>query len=96
MVMFDEKKYMQFFNAILNLESVEECKRFFEDICTIKEINDLAQRMEVAQMLGQNKNYQEISNVTGASSATISRVNRCFTYGAGGYKEAIKKLENCK
>lgn len=94
MVKLNEKKFEDFFNAILSLENVEECKRFFEDICTIKEINDLAQRLEVAQMLSQNKNYQEISTVTGASSATISRVNRCFAYGTGGYKEIIDKL--CK
>lgn len=93
MSIVDDKKYEDFYKVVLNLENIDECKRLFEDIFTIKELNDFVQRLEVAKMLGQNKNYQEISSITGASSATISRVNRCYTYGSGGYKEVIKKLQ---
>lgn len=92
-----ENKYSEFtdklFEAILTLKNVEECYKFFEDICTIKEIQSLSQRLEVAHLLQQNKNYIEISKKTGASTATISRVNRCFTYGTGGYKAALERLE---
>lgn len=92
-----EKKYSEFtdklFEAILTLKNVEECYKFFEDICTIKEIQSLSQRLEVAHLLQQNKSYIEISKKTGASTATISRVNRCFTYGTGGYKAALERLE---
>ena len=92
-----EKKYSEFtdklFEAILTLKTVEECYKFFEDICTIKEIQSLSQRLEVAQLLQQNKSYIEISKETGASTATISRVNKCFTYGTGGYKAALERLE---
>lgn len=84
------------FQAILNLETIEECYDFFEDICTIKEIQEISQRLEVAQMLGQNKSYQEISRLTGASTATISRVNKCLNYGCGGYKSALEKLTKTK
>ena len=92
-----ENKYSEFtdklFDAILTLKNVEECYKFFEDICTIKEIQSLSQRLEVAHLLQQNKSYIEISKKTGASTATISRVNRCFTYGTGGYKAALERLE---
>ena len=92
-----ENKYSDFtdklFEAILTLKNVEECYKFFEDICTIKEIQSLSQRLEVAHLLQQNKSYIEISKKTGASTATISRVNRCFTYGTGGYKAALERLE---
>lgn len=92
-----ENKYSEFtdklFEAILTLKNVEECYKFFEDICTIKEIQSLSQRLEVAHLLQQNKSYIEISKKTGASTATISRVNRCFTYGTGGYKAALARLE---
>lgn len=84
----------RFFQAILNLSSVEECERFFEDICTIKEIQDMSQRLEVATLLNNGKSYQEVLAQTGVSSATISRVNKCLNYGSGGYKEAIEKLTN--
>ena len=81
-----------FFKAILNLESIDECKRFFEDICTIKELQDMSQRLEVAFLLDEGKSYQEVLAKTGVSTATISRVNKCPNYGSGGYKEAIKKF----
>lgn len=80
------------FDAILNLESKDECYNFFEDICTIKEIQDMSQRLQVAGMLNQNKSYAEISKVTGASTATISRVNKCLLYGRDGYKKALEKM----
>lgn len=81
-----------FFKTILNLNSVEECKRFFEDICTIKELQDMSQRLEVAFLLNEGKSYQEVLAKTGVSTATISRVNKCLNYGSGGYKEAIDKF----
>ena len=81
------------FQAILSLNTMEECKSFFEDACTIKEILDIAQRFEVACMLTEKKSYQQISQETGVSTATISRVNRCITYGGGGYKTAIERLK---
>lgn len=81
------------FTAILKLESVDECYRFFEDVCTIKELQDISQRLEVAFLLNEGKNYQEISSNTGVSTATISRVNKCLNYGSGGYKMVIEKAE---
>lgn len=86
---FSIEKFDEFFEAILKLQSVEDCRKFFEDVCTIKEIEDLSQRLEVAKLLGGGKNYQEISKATGASTATISRVNKCLNYGKGGYKIVI-------
>ena len=81
-----------FFEAVLTLETMEECYRFFEDICTIKEINAIAQRLEVAKLLKENKTYNEIEAKTGASTATISRINRSLNYGAEGYILVMKKL----
>lgn len=80
------------FEAILSLESVDECYDFFEDICTIKEIKDMAQRLEVAMLLDAKKNYQEIAGSTAVSTATISRVSKCLNYGSGGYRRAIDRL----
>ena len=73
------------FRAILSLESEEDCYRFFEDICTIKEIRDIAQRLEVARLLVAGDTVASIAQRTGASTTTVSRVNRCLHYGAGGY-----------
>ena len=81
------------FEAILSLENLEECYRFFEDVCTIKEILDIAQRLKAAKMLKAGKNYVEVCAETGMSSATISRVSRCLEYGAGGYELAIERLK---
>ena len=83
----------QLFEAILTLKNVEECYAFFEDICTVTELKALAQRLEVAKMLKDGKSYQTVSKETGASTATISRVNRCLTYGSGGYKNLLAKLD---
>lgn len=81
------------FKSILKLETIEECYRFFEDICTIKEIQSISQRLEVAKLLKEGRTYSEIEKVTGASTATISRVNRCLHYGADGYKLILQRLE---
>ncbi|WZL73967.1 YerC/YecD family TrpR-related protein [Clostridiaceae bacterium 35-E11] len=83
----------ELFEAILLLSSVEECYRFFEDICTIKEVQALSQRLKVAKLLKEKKTYNEIEEMTGASTATISRINRCLVYGADGYKLVLDKLE---
>ncbi|MBE6917396.1 MAG: TrpR-like protein YerC/YecD [Ruminococcaceae bacterium] len=80
------------FEAILTMKSVDECYRFFEDICTIKELQSMAQRMQVAKQLNDNKNYVQVIEDTGVSSATISRVNKCLQYGNGGYKLALDRL----
>ena len=81
------------FQAILALESEEECALFFEDVCTIKEIQDLSQRLAVAEMLNDGEKYQKIEEATGASTATISRVNKCLNYGSGGYRVVLDKLK---
>lgn len=81
------------FEAILTLQTDEECYRFFEDICTVAEIKSLAQRLEVARMLKANATYSEIAEKTGASSATISRVKRCLNYGADGYKLVLERIK---
>lgn len=80
-------------NAVLKLETSEEAYRFFEDICTIAEIKSIAQRLEVAVLLRKHVTYQEIARKTGASSATISRVNRALTYGADGYNHVLDAME---
>ena len=87
------KSIDRLFETILSLESVEDCYRFFEDVCTVKEIREIAQRLDVAKYLAEGKNYQEISAMTGASTATISRVNKCLNYGSGGYKKMLEKLK---
>lgn len=80
------------FSAILNLNTVEECYDFFEDLCTIRELKDISQRLEVALLLHQGLNYQEVAERTGVSSTTISRVKRCLEYGSGGYQTAIDRM----
>jgi TrpR-related protein YerC/YecD len=84
------------FESILTLKSVDECYSFFEDICTIKEIQSIAQRVVVAKMLTEGSVYSDIVEATGASTATISRVNRSLNYGSDGYKIAFKRLEEQK
>ena len=81
------------FRAILLLETEEDCYRFFEDLCTIKELQAISQRFQVATLLDEKKTYSEIEEITGASTATISRVNRCLVYGAEGYRNQISKLK---
>ena len=81
------------FNAILSLENKEECYNFFEDLCTVNELLSLSQRFEVATMLRERKTYLEIAEKTGASTATISRVNRSLNYGTDGYELIFKRME---
>jgi TrpR-related protein YerC/YecD len=80
------------FEAVLMLKNTDECYRFFEDLCTVNELKALAQRLEVASMLKQKKTYLEISEKTGASTATISRVNRFLIYGADGYNMILERM----
>lgn len=82
------------FQAILTLKSPEECYLFFEDVCTINELLSLSQRYEVAKMLRERKTYLEIADKTGASTATISRVNRSLNYGNDGYDMVFKRLNS--
>ena len=81
------------FEAIIQLKTVDECFDFFEDLATINEILSLSQRFEVARMLRQHKTYLEIAEKTGASTATISRVNRSLNYGNDGYDLAIQRIQ---
>ena len=80
------------FEAVLSLQTVEECYAFFEDACTIKEILDISQRLKAAKMLSSGTNYADISRETGMSTATISRVSKCLEYGAGGYRTVIERV----
>lgn len=80
------------FEAILSLDSVEECYDFFEDLCTISEIKEMAKRLVAAKMLNNNMIYTEIAEKTGLSTATISRVNRCLKYGNDGYMNVLAKM----
>jgi len=82
------------FEAILNLKNKEECYLFFEDVCTVNELLSLSQRFEVAKMLRERKTYLEIAEKTGASTATISRVNRSLNYGNDGYEMVFNRLED--
>lgn len=80
------------FRAVLSLENMEECEAFFDDICTVQEIKAISQRLKVAQMLSEKKVYSEIVAKTGASTATISRVNRSLSYGRDGYQTVFGRL----
>ena len=91
---FQTKLTDNLFHAVLSLKSVEECYKFFDDLCTIHELKSIAQRFAVAKMLKENITYSEIGEKTGASTATISRVNRCLNYGDGGYNLILKRMEN--
>ena len=84
------------FDAILSLETREECYLFFEDLCTVKEISDMAQRLEAAKLLLSGNTYDQIVRTVEISTATISRINRCIQYGSGGYRNVIEKLEGDK
>ena len=80
------------FDAILSLETREECYDFFEDLCTVKEISDMAQRLEAAKLLLDGSTYEQIVKTVEISTATISRINRCIQYGSGGYRDTIEKV----
>ena len=84
------------FDAILSLETREECYHFFEDLCTVKEISDMAQRLEAAKLLLSGNTYDQIVKTVEISTATSSRINRCIQYGSGGYRNVIEKLEGDK
>ena len=86
-------EYDTFFKTILSLKDMDECYMYFEDICTIAELNAIAQRLKVAMLLKDKHTCQDISQSTGVSTATISRVNRCLNYGTGGYGMVIKRLK---
>lgn len=92
MDMFHTKGAALLVEAILSLKNEEECRAFLEDVMTGKEIQDCGQRLLVAQLLSRQMVYSQIAEVTGASSATISRVNRCYIYGAGGYRTVLPRL----
>ena len=82
----------QLFKAMLELKTLDDCYQFFDDLCTISEMQSLAQRLEVARMLTMKKTYDMIQHETGASTATISRVRRCVDYGSGGYGTILERL----
>lgn len=92
----DKKNQQQYkrdlYKAILTLKNDDEVAAFLEDVCTIKEVNDMSQRLAVAKMLSDGCVFSEIGRITGTSSATISRVNKCLEYGSGGYKVVIDRL----
>ena len=87
-----KEKNERLYRAILALETEEECYAFFQDLCTIAELRSMEQRYEVATLLSEGMVYSDILERTGASSATISRVNRCYTYGTGGYRIVLDRL----
>ena len=95
-----EKNYLEsakdLFQSIIALDSVEECAAFFEDLCTIKEIIEMAKRLSVAELLDSKMSYNEIIAKTDISTATISRISKCYEYGDGGYKTVISRLKEQK
>ena len=91
---FNRETAENLYRAMLLLKDTDECGRFFEDIFNVRELLDISQRLEVAQLLKEGKSYQIISKETGASTATISRVNRCLNYGSGGYNIILERMDN--
>ena len=91
-----KERNVEMYEAILAMQTVEECKRFFDDLCSVTELRAMEQRYQVATLLSQGHIYNSILEQTGASSATISRVNRSLMYGADGYDIAFKRLEEKK
>lgn len=90
------KELDQLFKAVLTLKDLEECYLFFDDLCTVNEIQSLAQRLEVARMLREGNTYHKIETETGASTATISRVKRCLNYGNDAYELALERIKEEK
>ncbi len=84
------------FRAVLSLNNIDECYAFFEDLCTVSELREMAKRLTAARMLNNNYIYSDISEKTGLSTATISRVNRCLKYGNDGYAEILRRLDRKK
>ncbi len=95
-VIFDNEGARLLMQAIVRTDNLDDCKKLLEDLMSYKEIIDMSQRMEVVKLLRQNMPYTEICEKTGASTATISRVNKCYVYGNGGYKKVFDKIENNK
>lgn len=89
----EKKNIEQFYEAVVAIDNVDECREFLDDIATIRELIDLSSRLQVAKMLDEGKVFNEIIHETGASSATISRVNKCLSYGTGGYKKILDKIK---
>ena len=87
------REVQKLFEAVLCLHTEEECKLFFEDVCTVKEIREIAQRLQVAKLLREKASYATINRETGVSTATISRVSRCLEYGNGGYSLVLDRLK---
>ena len=96
MIDFRSESIDRLFEAILLLKDKDDCYTFFEDLCTITELQDMAQRLDAADLLLQGRNYQNISKTLGISTATISRVSRCLNYGTGGYKDLLERIEESK
>lgn len=88
------KELDQLFYSIMSLENLEECYRFFDDLCTVNELQSLSQRLEVARMLREGKTYHKIETETGASTATISRVKRCLNYGNDAYELVLERIKD--
>ncbi|MGM8364023.1 YerC/YecD family TrpR-related protein [Virgibacillus sp. W0181] len=86
----------QLFDAVLSLQTREECYQFFDDIATMNEIHSISQRLQVAKMLNEGRTYSHIEKETKASTATISRVRRCIDYGSGGYEIVLNRMETAK
>lgn len=93
---FTSESIQRLFKVIADIESPEECQAFFEDLCTIRELQGMAQRLDIALLLNEGLNYLSISKQLDVSSTTISRVNRALTYGSDGYKKVIKKINEGK
>ncbi|MBQ8290499.1 MAG: hypothetical protein IJY01_06505 [Clostridia bacterium] len=91
---FSIEHFDKLFLAILKLKTVDECRLFFEDICTVRELDAISQRLDVARMLKAGENYRNISEHTGASTTTISRVNKCLLYGKGGYETVLSREDD--
>lgn len=89
---YEIKDEKDFYKAILSLETIEECKNFFDDICTIQEVEAISQRLQVAKQLSLGKSYTEVNKITGASTATICRVSKSLNYGDGGYNTVIERI----
>ena len=85
------KDYKELFDEILKLETEEECEKFFDDLCTINELDAMLQRVKAAKMLLEDKTFQEVIKETQISSATLARVSKCIKYGDGGYKDILEK-----
>ena len=88
------ERSLALYETILKLRNMDECVRFFEDLCTVKEISDMAQRLEAAKLLLDGKTYEQIVRSAEISTATISRINRCIQYGTGGYQAIIERVRS--